>query len=111
MKFCNICGKKQCDDKKNFINIFLNGMTWDNRPGNMMISCVNCAQQFKVNRYESAVKLLISMGMKYNKKGNWVYNNKSVRVDTIDINAYDYQIEFLKTENKELKALLGFKKQ
>ena len=106
MKFCSFCGKKQIDDPKPFINVFLNGNTSDNRKNNMIMGCVNCVREYKFRRYENGAKTLFALGYKCNKKGKWTYNNKLTRTDLVDLHALEYKIDFLQKENKELKKLL-----
>jgi len=106
MKSCHLCGKKD----KNNINIFINGLTDDNRQSNMMCACLNCARSFKQKRMFEAVKVLHKMGLQFNKRMKWTYDKKMVRSDLIDIEQLENRIKFLEQENKDLKHLLKFKK-
>lgn len=100
-----MCGKLETENTKHFIHIFINGLTWDNRPANMKLVCFQCMTTFKANRMNRAVKTLYDLGLIFNGR-NWVYNNHMIKKDLVDYEALEYQVEFLRKENKELKALL-----
>lgn len=107
IKRCEICGKQ----KDITINIFLNGITSDNRKKNMITSCVNCSRVFKQKRMFEAVKVLHGMGLKFGKRYRWYYNDRVVRSDMFDLESMERQIKNLKQEVKDLKYLLGIKKE
>ena len=108
MKYCSICGKKQINDNKNFITIFKDGNTSNNKPGNMMVACVTCMKAYKFDRMDKAVKALFNMGLIYNGH-NWVYNNHMIKKDMVDVSALKFQIKFLKQQIKDLKYQLGIR--
>ena len=107
MKYCSICGKKQINDNKNFITIFKDGNTSNNKPYNMMTSCVNCMRSYKLNRMNEAVKVLNDMGLRFNGR-KWTYNNHMIKKDMIDIEALEHQISYLKQKIKDYEYQLGF---
>ena len=109
MRYCQICGKKDINNE--FIHIFLDGDTSNNHTNNLLVSCKYCAHSYKLKRMVDATKILQNMGLRFNKKGKWTYNDKVVRADMVDIKSLNHKIEYLQKENKELKHMLGFKKK
>jgi len=108
MRYCSMCGKK--DITNNFINIFIDGDTSNNHPKNLKTVCVNCAKVYKTKKLYTAAKTLHKLGFKFTGK-TWKYDHKIIRAEMVDIEALNHRIKFLEDENKDLKRLLGFKKE
>ena len=105
-RYCSQCGKKQSDDPKPFINIFKDGNTNNTKSYNMMTACVNCARAYKLDRMNKAVKMLNTMGLRFNGK-QWTYDGHKITAELVNLEALEHQIRFLKKENRELKELLN----
>lgn len=91
---CSFCNNTE--ENVEIDRLFMDFNTANNSSSNMIWSCLNCIEAFKLKRAISAIISLRKLGFITNKKAEWVYNNKLVRSELTNV-------QELKIENAQLE--------